>query len=86
MTPAGMLAVLDDAIAQAPTGGRRARRAIALELRTRTVLGHEGVFLGRDIDDHGHDVGPRYGYTRSQCVEIRQAILDAAAADGGLHG
>lgn len=81
MTPAEMVAVLDDAIAAAP----RKRRAIALELRApggRVVVGVPpvtivGKFLGHD------EGGPVFGFTRRQCEEIRAVILGAAAEDAG---
>ncbi len=75
-TPFEFLAILDDAIAQAPRG----RRAIALELHT----GHGGVLLGATGTPLGSDDGgPVYGYTRRQCEAMRQVILDAARDDLG---
>lgn len=74
-----MLAVLDDAIACAPSG----RRSIALELYVAggTVLGVKGKHLGST------ERGPVFGFTRRQCEEIRAVILAAAAEDAGAnHG
>lgn len=79
MTPAEMLDVLDSAIA-----GPKTRGGSVLELRNPTVLGQKGKYLGRDPGD-GSAV---YGFTRRQCKNMRQAILDAARADlgGGAGG
>jgi hypothetical protein len=73
MSPWEFLAVLDDAIAQAPRG----RRKVALELHVPggELWGIHGRALGSD------DKGPVYGFTRAQCHEMRVKILDAAKQD-----
>lgn len=74
MTPAQALEVLEDAIADTP---RWRPSTIALELvGARTVLGERGTPLG-DPDDL------RFGFTRRQCVAMRDTILAAARADAG---
>lgn len=84
MTPHEFLGLLDDAIAQAPSG----RKAIALELYVRggVVLPKgaphiKGKYLGAD------ERGSLYGFTRRQCEEMREVILAAAREDAGIaHG
>lgn len=79
MTPAHMIAVLDDAIAAAPRG----RRAIALELHldggkllpSLVPGGIVGKYLGTD------DRGPVYGFTRRQCEDARAVIREVTARD-----
>lgn len=77
MMPAEMLTLLDDRIAQA-SPRRRDRRLLILELAVPggMLLGIEGHPLG--YDEQGRAT---YGFTRAQCEEMRQVILDAAHAD-----
>ena len=71
MTPAELIAVIEDADA----AERRGNRRIILELRSARILGFEGRFMGRDHD------GPVYGYTRKQAREIKATIYAAAEED-----
>lgn len=71
MTPAELLAVIEDADAAERRGSRR----IILELRSPRVLGFIGRPMGRDHE------GAVYGYTRKQAREIRDFILAAAEED-----
>lgn len=83
MMPGEMVRLLDDAIAQAPRG-RKGRRLLVLELASvpgGVLLGVEGYPTGYDEDGR-----PTYGFTRAQCVEMRQIILDAAHADMAAGG
>lgn len=72
MTPYEMLNVLDAAIV-----GPKAKGGSVLELRSPTVLGQTGKYIGRDPGD-GAAV---YGFTRRQCKLMKKVILDAARAD-----
>jgi hypothetical protein len=70
-----MLEVLEDALADAP---RWRPGAVALELTgPRTVLGQRGRPIG---DPATHT----FGFTRRQCVAMRNDILAAARADAGV--
>lgn len=72
ISPAQMLGILDDAIANAPRRGT----ALSLCVPGGTLLGIKGKPDGPD--QYGR---PTYGFTRRQCEHLRQIILDAARAD-----
>lgn len=63
------LAVIEDADARARPGKRR----VILELTSPSALGHRGKYNG--IDPGGL---PSFGYTRQQCLAMRDYILAAA--------
>lgn len=61
MTPLQLVDALDEGLART-----KRRGDIALELTGPHFLGHKGKWLGEG------EFGPRYGYTRRQCLAIKR--------------